>query len=57
MLIISYIQVKERISRVVQTFVDNGARLILDGRKVMVCVQLFFSTLPIFCGFGGLHKR
>ncbi|XP_042005252.1 methylmalonate-semialdehyde dehydrogenase [acylating], mitochondrial-like [Salvia splendens] len=29
-------QVKERISRVVQTFVDNGARLLLDGRKVVV---------------------
>lgn len=29
-------QVKERISRVVQTFVDNGARLILDGRKIVV---------------------
>ncbi|KAL6505270.1 Methylmalonate-semialdehyde dehydrogenase [acylating], mitochondrial [Orobanche gracilis] len=28
--------VKERISRVVQTFVDNGARLILDGRKIVV---------------------
>lgn len=29
-------QVCERISRVVQTFVDNGARLILDGRKISV---------------------
>ncbi|XP_011087969.1 methylmalonate-semialdehyde dehydrogenase [acylating], mitochondrial [Sesamum indicum] len=29
-------QVKERISRVIQTFVDNGARLVLDGRKIMV---------------------
>ncbi|KAL2460366.1 Methylmalonate-semialdehyde dehydrogenase [acylating] [Abeliophyllum distichum] len=29
-------QVKERISRVVQTFVDNGARLVLDGRKIVV---------------------
>lgn len=29
-------QVKERLSRVVQTFVDNGAKLILDGRKVAV---------------------
>ncbi|KAL3617340.1 Methylmalonate-semialdehyde dehydrogenase [acylating], mitochondrial [Castilleja foliolosa] len=29
-------QVKERISRVVQTFVDNGARLVLDGRTVEV---------------------
>ncbi|KAK4401801.1 Methylmalonate-semialdehyde dehydrogenase [acylating], mitochondrial [Sesamum angolense] len=28
-------QVKERISRVIQTFVDNGARLVLDGRKIM----------------------
>ncbi|EYU18395.1 hypothetical protein MIMGU_mgv1a021210mg, partial [Erythranthe guttata] len=29
-------QVKERISRVVQTFVDNGARLLLDGRRILV---------------------
>ncbi|KAL0384390.1 UNVERIFIED_CONTAM: Methylmalonate-semialdehyde dehydrogenase [acylating], mitochondrial [Sesamum radiatum] len=29
-------QVKERISRVVQTFVDNGARLVLDEEKIMV---------------------
>ncbi|CAI9770029.1 unnamed protein product [Fraxinus pennsylvanica] len=29
-------QVKERISRVVQTFVDNGAQLVLDGRKIVV---------------------
>ncbi|XP_051142888.1 methylmalonate-semialdehyde dehydrogenase [acylating], mitochondrial-like isoform X2 [Andrographis paniculata] len=29
-------QVKERISRVVETFVENGARLILDGRKIVV---------------------
>ncbi|KAI3445808.1 hypothetical protein Pfo_002473 [Paulownia fortunei] len=29
-------QVKERISRVIQTFVDNGARLVLDGRKIVV---------------------
>ncbi|KAL8541747.1 hypothetical protein ACS0TY_002855 [Phlomoides rotata] len=29
-------QVKERISRVVQTFVDNGARLVLDGRKIVI---------------------
>ncbi|KAL6517585.1 Methylmalonate-semialdehyde dehydrogenase [acylating], mitochondrial [Orobanche minor] len=29
-------QVKERISRMVQAFVDDGARLILDGRKIVV---------------------
>ncbi|XP_022896911.1 methylmalonate-semialdehyde dehydrogenase [acylating], mitochondrial isoform X2 [Olea europaea var. sylvestris] len=29
-------QVKERLSRVVQTFVDNGAQLVLDGRKIVV---------------------
>ncbi|EPS64388.1 hypothetical protein M569_10393, partial [Genlisea aurea] len=29
-------QVKDRISRVIQTFAENGARLILDGRNVVV---------------------
>ncbi|CAA0806727.1 Methylmalonate-semialdehyde dehydrogenase [Striga hermonthica] len=29
-------QVKERISRVIQTFVENGARLVLDGRNIVV---------------------
>ncbi|PIN01488.1 Aldehyde dehydrogenase [Handroanthus impetiginosus] len=29
-------QVKERLSRVIQTFVDNGARLVLDGRQIVV---------------------
>ncbi|KAK4476937.1 hypothetical protein RD792_016106 [Penstemon davidsonii] len=29
-------QVKERISRVIQAFVDNGSRLLLDGRKIAV---------------------
>lgn len=29
-------QVKERISRVIQSFVDNGSRLILDGRQIVV---------------------
>ncbi|KAI5661310.1 hypothetical protein M9H77_20633 [Catharanthus roseus] len=41
-------QVKERISRLIQTSIDAGARLVLDGRPIVVCVCSFYPFLLSF---------
>lgn len=33
-------QVKDRISRLVQSGVDSGARLLLDGRNIVVFIPM-----------------
>ena len=38
-----HIQAKERICRLIQSGVDNGARLVLDGRNIQVLANAALS--------------
>ncbi|KAF8378731.1 hypothetical protein HHK36_030080 [Tetracentron sinense] len=42
-------QAKERICRLIQSGVENGARLVLDGRNIMVPVYLLYLTIYLCC--------
>ena len=38
-------QVKERICRLIQAGVDSGARLVLDGGNIEVCLTTYLSMI------------
>jgi hypothetical protein len=41
-------QAKERVNMLVQSGVESGAKLLLDGRNIVVTLNAFFNCLIIF---------